>query len=74
MSSGEQCKGISTLLEHHPNFNYPIGSLTEYFKFDRQEMALAVKSGLERMEPKVLSQLEQRIVENEVSPIAIRFS
>lgn len=53
----------------YSDFNYPIGSLTEYFKFDRLEDALAVKSDLERMKPKVLSQIEQGIVENEASPI-----
>ena len=53
----------------YSDFNYPVGSLTEYFKFARQEDALAAKFDLERMEPKVLSQVEQRIVENEVSPI-----
>lgn len=53
----------------YSDFNYPIGSLTEYFKFDRLEDAFAVKSDLERMKPKVLSQIEQGIVENEASPI-----
>jgi hypothetical protein len=53
----------------YSNFNYPIGSLTEYFKFDRQEMAMAVRCDLEQMSPKTLSPVEQVIIENESSPI-----
>lgn len=53
----------------YSNFNYPIGSLTEYFKLDIEEDAIAVKRDLDSMNPKMLSQLEQEILEGKPSPI-----
>ncbi len=53
----------------YSDFNYRIGSLTEYFQFNNSEDAIAVKHDLEQMEPKVLSQAEQEIFEDKASPI-----
>jgi hypothetical protein len=47
----------------YSHFNYPIGSLTEYFKFVDPDDAQAVQRDLHQMKPKVLSQVEQDIVE-----------
>ena len=43
-------------------FNHPIGSLTEYFKFDGD--VKSVLRDLRRMKPKQLSQIEQEILGN----------
>ncbi len=53
----------------YSKFNHPIGSLTEYFKLDTEEDAIAVKHDLNSMKPKVLSQVEQDIVEGKPSLI-----
>ncbi len=45
------------------DFNYPIGSLTEYFKFTNPDDIQAVECDLHEMEAKTLSQLEQDIVQ-----------
>lgn len=42
--------------------NYPIGSLTEYFKFANPDETLAVERDLSQMQVKVLSSVEQNIV------------
>jgi len=42
-------------------FNYKIGSLTEYYKFDNEEDAKSTLRDLRRMKPKVLSEAEQEI-------------
>ncbi|MEH1843202.1 MAG: GIY-YIG nuclease family protein [Nostoc sp.] len=44
------------------NFNYPIGSLTEYYKFDIEDIKI-VLSDLQQMLPLVLSQVEIDILE-----------
>lgn len=53
----------------YSNFNYPIGSLTEYFQFVDLDNAQAVKHDLDSMQVKVLSPLEQKIFEGKPSPI-----
>jgi len=40
--------------------NYPIGCLTEYYKFNDAEDALAVLRDLRQMKPKVLCQAENK--------------
>lgn len=45
----------------YQDFNYLIGSLTEYYKFNNSEQAKAVLQDLRRMKPKVLSQAETDI-------------
>lgn len=54
-------------------FNYPIGSLTEYFKFIDPEDAQAVQRDLRSMKPKVLSSVEQDILDSKPSPIERAF-
>jgi len=53
----------------YSDFNYPIGSLTEYFRFADPSDAIAVKHDLDSMQPKLLSPVEQDIVEGKSSPI-----
>jgi hypothetical protein len=48
----------------YKDYNYPIGKLTEYFKFDDVESVL---DDLRRMKPKVLEQVEQDIFEGRLS-------
>jgi len=57
----------------YSDFNYPIGSLTEYFKFVDPDDAQAAKRDLHSMNPKVLSQVEQDILEGKPSPIEQAF-
>ncbi len=47
----------------YADFNYPIGSLTEYFKFAAPDDTQAVKRDLHEMNSKVLSPVEQEIVQ-----------
>lgn len=53
----------------YSDFNYPIGSLTEYFQFVGLDDAQAVKHDLDSMQPKALSSLEQDILKGKPSPI-----
>lgn len=48
------------------NFNYPIGSLTEYYKFNTEDIKI-VLSDLQQMQPKLLSQVEIDILEGNSS-------
>jgi T5orf172 domain/Competence protein CoiA-like family len=48
----------------YSNFNYPIGSLTEYFKFTNETQS--VKRDLHQMPAKVRSPLEQNIVDGKL--------
>ncbi len=50
-------------------FNYPIGSLTEYYKFNHESDAASVLRDLRRMKLKGLSQKEQDIFDGFPSPI-----
>ena len=47
----------------YQDFNYPIGTLTEYYKFSRSDI-LAVISDLDEMQPKVLCETEMGILQN----------
>ncbi len=51
----------------YARFNYPIGSLTEYYKFDDESDAASVLHDLRRMKLKGLSQKEQEIIEGRPS-------
>ena len=53
----------------YARFNYPIGSLTEYYKFDDESDAVSVLRDLRRMKLKSLSQKEQEIIDGFPSPI-----
>uniref|UniRef100_UPI0011B1FBE0 GIY-YIG nuclease family protein n=1 Tax=Chlorogloea sp. CCALA 695 TaxID=2107693 RepID=UPI0011B1FBE0 len=46
----------------YSNFNYPIGSLTEYFKFADPDETQSVGHDLHEMEAKILSPVEQDIL------------
>ena len=49
----------------YKRFNYPIGSLTEYYKFPRPDDALAALQDLQQMQPKELNSIEQDILVND---------
>jgi hypothetical protein len=53
----------------YARFNYPIGSLTEYYKFNDESDVESVLRDLRRMKLKVLSQQEQEIIDGFPSPI-----
>ncbi|MEH2076205.1 MAG: hypothetical protein V7K57_17705 [Nostoc sp.] len=64
---------IATYFKHrYQNFNYRIGSLTEYFKFNPLD-ANAVLSELHEMKAKVLSPVEMEILSENIglSQVAI---
>lgn len=46
----------------YSDFNYPVGTLTEYFKFVSPNETQAVESNLHQMPAKVLSPIEQEII------------
>ncbi|MBE9144894.1 GIY-YIG nuclease family protein [Planktothrix mougeotii] len=52
----------------YESFNFPIESLTEYFAFNEQE-AKAVLSDLRRMKPKVLSSIEEDILNKNLNKV-----
>ncbi|MBO3457684.1 GIY-YIG nuclease family protein [Aetokthonos hydrillicola Thurmond2011] len=45
----------------YDHFNYPVGNLTEYYKFPSTDF-LSVMGDLQQMQPKVLSEIERGIV------------
>lgn len=49
----------------YQDFNYRIGSLTEYYKFDDPDGAIAALRDLRRMKPKVLSSVELDILNDQ---------
>lgn len=51
----------------YQDFNSRVGTLTEYYKFDHPDDALAVLHDLQRMKPKVLSAVEVDILEDKLS-------
>ncbi|MBU7585705.1 MAG: GIY-YIG nuclease family protein [Nostoc sp. TH1S01] len=51
-------------------FNYPIGSLTEYFKFNNDDIFDALRD-LQQMLPKILSEVEVDILKENSSPLQI---
>jgi hypothetical protein len=51
-------------------FSYPISSLTEYYKFASEDAA-AVFQDLEQMKSKVLSEVEARLLSNELSQVEL---
>ncbi|WP_315788082.1 GIY-YIG nuclease family protein [Fischerella sp. JS2] len=55
----------------YQNFNYPIGSLTEYYKFNFDDIK-SVLSDLQQMKPKVLSPVEIDILENKPSLVIMQ--
>jgi T5orf172 domain len=55
----------------YKQYQHPIGSLQEYFKFDSPELAKSVLRDLRRMKPKVLTPDEVEIVEGKPSEIEV---
>lgn len=53
----------------YARFNYPIGSLTEYYKFDNESDAASVLRDLRRMKIKDLSPKEREILEGKPSTV-----
>lgn len=51
----------------YKGFNYPIGSLTEYYKFNQADDADAALNDLHLMQPKVLSLVEVQVLANRES-------
>ncbi|MBH8564437.1 GIY-YIG nuclease family protein [Nostoc sp. CENA67] len=54
----------------YQEFNYPIGSLTEYYKFNTDDAEI-VLNDLQQMQPKILSQVEIDILEDDTSLIQV---
>lgn len=55
-------RNFAVLIYTSRYFNYPIGSLTEYYKFDTEDIKI-VLSDLQQMLPSVLSKVEIDILE-----------
>jgi hypothetical protein len=53
----------------YQDFNHPIGSLTEYYKFNSAEDIKVILRDLRRMKPKVLCQAETDILEGKLPQI-----
>lgn len=63
LGTWEHRGNVENYFKHrYENFNYKIGNLTEYYKFDTTEDALAVLRDLRQMKPKVLCQAEADIL------------
>ncbi|MHC5771966.1 MAG: GIY-YIG nuclease family protein [Nostoc sp.] len=54
----------------YQGFNYPIGSLTEYYKFNAEDIKIVLRD-LQQMQPKILSLDERNIFEENTSLIQV---
>jgi len=54
----------------YKNFNYKIGSLTEYYKFASKDTTVVLQD-LEQMKPKVLSEVEASLLSSELSQVEL---
>ncbi len=71
LGTWEHRGNIELYFKHrYRDFNYPIGSLTEYYKFNA-ESAKKVLHDLQQMKLKVLSQVEIDILEDKPSLIQV---
>ena len=71
LGTWEQRGNIELYFKHrYQGFNYTIGSLTEYYKFNTEDVKI-VLSDLQKMKPKVLSQDEIDIIEENTSLIQV---
>ncbi|MHC5746788.1 MAG: competence protein CoiA family protein [Nostoc sp.] len=71
LETWEHRGNIELYFKHrYRNFNYPIGSLTEYYKFNTEDVKI-VLSDLQKMKPKVLSQDEIDILEENTNLIQV---
>lgn len=55
-------------------FNYPIGSLTEYYKFAQANDALVALKDLQQMQPKQLNSIERDILVNDKNLISLNLT
>jgi hypothetical protein len=55
----------------YKQYQYPIGTLQEYFKFDSRELAKSALRDLRRMKPKVLTQEEVAVLEGKPSKVEL---
>ncbi|WP_375448979.1 competence protein CoiA family protein [uncultured Nostoc sp.] len=67
LGSWEHRGNIELYFKHrYRNFNYPIGSLTEYYKFNAEDTEMVLRD-LQQMQPKILSLDEKNILEENSS-------
>lgn len=71
LGTWEHRGNIELYFKHrYRNFNYPIGSLTEYYKFNTEDVKIVLRE-LQQMQPKILSQDEIDILEENTSLIQV---
>ena len=71
LGTWEHRGNIELYFKHrYQSFNHPIGSLTEYYKFNAEDTEMVLRD-LQQMQPKVLSQDEIDILEENTSLIQV---
>ncbi|WP_375499479.1 GIY-YIG nuclease family protein [uncultured Nostoc sp.] len=71
LETWEHRGNIELYFKHrYRGFNYPIGSLTEYYKFNTEDTEMVLLD-LQQMQPKILSQDEINILEENISLIQV---
>ena len=71
LGTWEHRGNIELYFKHrYRDFNYPIGSLTEYYKFNTEDVKI-VLCDLQQMQPKILSLDEIDIIEENTSLIQV---
>ncbi|MEH1830672.1 MAG: GIY-YIG nuclease family protein [Nostoc sp.] len=71
LGTWEHRGNIELYFKHcYRDFNYPIGSLTEYYNFNAEDITI-VLCNLQQMQPKILSQDEIDILEENTSLIQV---
>jgi hypothetical protein len=67
LGTWEHRGNIELYFKHrYQSFNHPIGSLTEYYKFNAEDTEMVLRD-LQQMQPKILSQDEKNILEENSS-------
>ncbi|MCC5604637.1 hypothetical protein [Nostoc favosum] len=67
LGTWEHRGNIELYFKHrYRDFNHPIGSLTEYYKFNAEDVKIVLRD-LQKMQPKILSQDEIDILEENYS-------
>ncbi|MBD2245169.1 GIY-YIG nuclease family protein [Nostoc sp. FACHB-888] len=71
LGTWEHRGNIELYFKHrYRDFNHPIGSLTEYYKFNAEDVKIVLRD-LQQMQPKILSQDEIDILEKNISLIQV---